>query len=68
MPEDVLPIAVRVLACYTNEPHKYPDFADVCRLRAAVEGEDYLLDPDLLAVRIIEREIERRRSPTQVVV
>ena len=68
MSEDLLPIAVRVLACYTNEPHKYPDFADVRRLRAEVEGEDCIPDPDLLAVRIIEREHKRRGSAKGVVV
>jgi hypothetical protein len=60
MPEDLMPIALRVLTCYTREPNRILELADIGRLRAAVEGEDCMLDPDMLAAQIVQREIKRR--------
>jgi hypothetical protein len=60
MERDLLEAALRVLnGCTFGNP---ADAADVTRLRESVVGRERDLAPDLLATRIIEREIEFGRA------
>ena len=59
MGRDLLEAALRVLnACSSGNP---PDAADINKLRESADGRDCDLAPDVLAARMIQREIERGR-------
>lgn len=60
MGRDLLEAALRVLnACSCGNP---PDAADINKLRESADGRDCDLAPDVLAARMIQREIERGRA------
>jgi len=60
--EDLLPVAVRVLACYTDLPRRTPSEGDVQCLRDAASADEVGLPIDELAVAIIDRERRRRAA------
>jgi hypothetical protein len=55
MSDELVPVALRVLACLTLHSQQ-PDPKDVVRLREAVTGEERDWEVDTLAAHIIQRE------------
>ena len=60
MSEELVRVALRVLACFALD-RQYPNPEDVARLRRAVTGEEHDWEVDALAAYVIEREIQLRK-------
>ena len=57
--EDLLSLALRVLACFTDEPRRVPSEGDVLRLLDTASVDEAGMPVDELAVAIIDRERKR---------
>jgi hypothetical protein len=60
MRDQLIRAALRVRFCFTLSPPTQPDPADVEHLRQHVSSEEKELRANVLAVRILQREMERR--------
>jgi hypothetical protein len=62
MRDELIRAALRVRFCFTLSRPTQPDPADMEQLRQHVNGEEKDLRPNVLAARVLRREMERRRS------
>lgn len=58
--EPILEIALRVLSCYIETGNRMPDPEDIFLLNRAADIPGSEMKPDILAVYIIQRELQRR--------
>jgi hypothetical protein len=62
MSEELLEIALRVLCCFTVSPPTKPRPEDLALLQNSAQGKVEEMNPDVLAVHIIQRELRRRSN------
>jgi hypothetical protein len=61
-PEELLPIALRVLSRLVASPPGQPDPADVECLRQSLPSKEHGLQLEIIACHVIERELKRRKA------
>jgi hypothetical protein len=60
--DEIIRAAMRVRFCLALRPPEHPNPSDLESLRQAVSGEDQELPANVLADRILRREMERRKK------